>query len=238
MSAIDDAINAAKAQAASAQQGVATASGDVAGQVPAAVAPNVTALPTAQNKLSADDMLTGSFSVDAFAKVSEDGIKINESALIEKLLVSINLSEVYYYFAVKYGNPAVYKKTTNRQVATDGTPWQQVLQTASAVGGASFKGDYRAADVPMTLLVPAVDLKDKEAAPAGHRIGKSLSTTEWREWEGLLRAVKAAGLDPDGSVIQVAVGYKKRTSSTNTWGVLTFEFIGEYVDDSEAEEAA
>lgn len=220
-----DALSDAIAQAKAAAEAAAPATTAVA-----TVSQNNTAVANAPSgPLTADQMMSGSFSVDAFIKVTEDGIKIGDSALIESMKVTVDLSEAFYYYAVKYGNPAVYVKSQNRVVATDGvTPWAKVMETARQVDGGKFKGDYRSADVPFQVVEPVVDMKGKTVAEPGDRIGKSLSTTEWKEWEQFLRSVDKKGLDKNSAHVAVEIGHKtKKNNNGNTWGVLTFTLLGE-----------
>lgn len=188
--------------------------------------------------LSAAEMMQGSFNVDAFIKVSEDGIKVGEKPglITDPLRVAIDLSEVFYYFGVKYGDkPVVYEKTTNRVNSLTGKPWNDVLAMGARVDGAKFKGEYRSGDVPMVLLADAKDIKGNLIEAAGARLGKSLSTTEWKEWEALLRTVVKQGMSPETEAIEVEVGFKQRkNNSGQTWGVLTFKVLGAY----SAEQAA
>lgn len=137
--AIDTALAAAKEAKARAEAEAANTN------LPATTTAAAGVPATAQTPLSAESMMQGSFAVDAFVKVSEDGMKIGDKAgLIETMRVSIDLSEVFYYFGVKYGsNPAIYKKTQNKAMSLDGTPWSEVLATAARVDGAKFKGEYR-----------------------------------------------------------------------------------------------
>jgi hypothetical protein len=187
--------------------------------------------------LTADDMTGRSFSVDAFIKVSEDGIKIGDKpGLIESLDVKIDLAEVMYYFGIKYGkDPVTYEKTTDRVTTFSGKSWGQVLSDATRVEGSSFRGEYSAADVPFVLLSDAKDIKGAVVAEAGTRVGKSLSTTEWREWESLINQVKKLGMDHNREIITMKIGFKARSNQKNQkWGVLSFTCTGAYDDDQQA----
>jgi hypothetical protein len=221
--AIAEAIAAAKAQA-SATPPAQTETNVVAYKPPVGAPVTV---------LKAGDMMAGSFSVDAFMKVSEDGMKIGDKAglITDPFQAVIDLNDVFYYFAVKYGNnPAVYEKTTNRASSLSGKPWGDVLRTASQVDGPKFKGEYRSADVPVVLLQDVRDIKGTVVAETGMRIGKSLSTTEWREFEQLLRSAAKSGINADNGQITVEIGFKARKNASNTWGVLTFTLVGEVAE--------
>jgi hypothetical protein len=178
--------------------------------------------------LKTSEMMVGSFSVDAYIKVSKDGMTIGDSAIIlDAFQAAIDMGEVFNYFGVKFGNPAVYEKTTNKQVSLSGKSWAQVLQTATQVDGAKFRGDYRSADVPFTLLQDVKDIKGVVVATKGQRIGKSLSTTEWKEWELFVKTLQRLGHDVDTVLADLEVCFKARSNAQNKWGVLTFLFKGE-----------
>jgi hypothetical protein len=168
-------------------------------------------------------------------------MKIGESALItDPIAMRLDMSEVCYYWAIKFGNPARYEKTTNKQTTFTGKAWNEACREAVQVDGVKFKGDYRSADVPFVVLKDFMDIKKAlvAKAPAGARIGKSLSTTEWKEFQTLLQAVTKAGLNVDTAVIDLLVHFKERTNNNgNKWGVLTFELIGEAAP-ADAEQAA
>ena len=205
---------------------------------PAEQAPSTNVVPyVAARKnivLSAGDMMTGSFNVDVFAKVTADGIKIGDKGglITDPFDAVIDLSEAYYYWGVKYGNPAVYQKTTNQVTSLTGQPWGQILATGAQVDGAKFKGVYRSGDIPFTLIKDVKDLKGNVVAEAGTRVGKSLSTTEWKEYEGFLRSVAKAGLSVDNTTVVLKVSSKSRKNPAgNSWGVLTFTLVGELVTD-------
>ena len=230
--AIKAAIEAAAAKATEAQPAQVAAAVPVVASAPGSNLVQYKA-PTPP---SAADMMTGSFSVDAYLKVSEHGMTVDGSGLItDPFRVVVDLSETFYYYAVKYGNPAIYKKSLDQVRATDGTPWQDVKATALRVDSSQkFKGDYRSGDIPMVLLSALKDVKGTaiEKAVPGTRVGKSLSTTEWREWEQMLRSIQKKGINLDTAWIEVEVGFKKRTNAaSNTWGVLTFTFVKEVVED-------
>lgn len=183
--------------------------------------------------------LSGSFSVDQFFKVNEDGIKIGQSALIpqEAIRVRLDLSAVQNIRVIRYGNPAQYVKSIDGVVSTTGEPWAKVFQKAKATDGDRFRGDYASADIPMEALVDVKDMKGNLAAREGDLIGKSLSTTEWREWEKFLRTLMRSGVDIDNDTVIVDIGYKARTNNNgNTWGVLTYTFVAR--DEDYEEEVA
>ena len=221
--AIQTAIEAAKGAAAS----TPTAANANAAQALATTAPSRAA------PLSAADMMTGSFSVDAFLKVTEDGIKIGDKAglITESFEVVIDLSTAFYYYAMKYGNPASYEKTQDQVRSLSGKPWPELLAQAVRVDGDKFKGSYRSGDIAMKLLTDVKDFKGALVETAGTVVGKSLSTTEWKEWEAFLRSVMKAGLNADTAEVRAVVTSKqKKNNAGNIWGIISFQFAGEYLE--------
>lgn len=213
-SQIDDMLNQAANRAA-----------DVS--VPATIAQG--GLPTARTAApapSAEDFLRSGMTVDNWLKVSEDGLKIKTdagSALLETLKVSIDMSEVAFTKAIKYGNPPTYHKTLDGVICADGeTLWQDALEEAARFG----QKPYSSADIPMTLLEPVA----KAGMEAGQRIGYSLSTTNKDAFARFLRQITGEGIG--SAVIDVTLGYEARSNKNNqTWGIVLFNSNGEYNPD-------
>ncbi|WP_419902164.1 hypothetical protein [Kiloniella sp.] len=172
--------------------------------------------------LGMDDFMTGGISVDHWIKPSEFGIALAKGKLTETLLVKINLAEVQYCEAIKYGNPATYHKTYDRITTADGITWHQAIANAKAVDGDKAR-PYASADIPM-VLDQEVDVEHMEA---GQLLGYSLSTTNRNNWQSFIRSITNAGLDPKGSFVKVELGNEVRNKGQNTWGLLTFKLIEE-----------
>lgn len=218
---IDDMLN----QAADAAQNVAATNTSIVtsnGNVPATHAP--VAAP------SQDDFLRSGMTVDNWLKVSEDGLKIkvdNDTALLDTLKVSIDMSEVAYTKAIKFGNPPTYHKTFDGIICADGsTLWTDALEQASRFN----QRPYSSADIPMTLEEPVVGKGGKVLMEAGQRIGYSLSTTNKDAFAKLVRQATTDGLST--ATLDVTLGYEAKSNKNNqNWGIVTFAYEGEKAPD-------
>lgn len=221
MSAIDDAI--AQAQAAAAQAAAATTTAVAV----AAPAGGAVAAVTPGKPLSMETLSTGSINVDQWIKVKEFGILIGDNkALLDTLKVSIDMTDGRGFVpkkSIKAGNPAQYWSTTDGVTCPGVGTWDQACAKARALDPKAR--EYRAVDLPMTLLEPAI-AKGVEIAKAGTILGHSTSTTNWGNWEQFYKDVANAGLM--GKVVELELGFEARTNkNNNTWGVLTFKLVGE-----------
>lgn len=243
LTAVQQAI--AAAAAAQASQSAATAA-----PAPAAAAAPGTAVATtstgavttavAAPKMSMEDAMGSSLSVDAWMKVSEDGIKIGESPVLidgDPIHVVINMTDGIGFVvknAIKGGNPAQYAYTQDNVTATTGGSWEAAQAKIRSLPGASGASPYRAVDLPMRvpkdIVVSVLNKATKQpedvvVCPAGKTLGHTTSTTNWKAWELLYREVSSKGYM--GQEILVNVGYEKRKNAGgNTWGTLTFQLIG------------
>lgn len=184
-------------------------------------------LPTARTAApSAEDFLRSGMTVENWLKVSEDGLKIkveNDTALLDKLAVSIDMSEVAFTKAIKYGNPPTYHKTYDGVVCADGqTLWTDALEEASRFS----QKPYNSADIPMTLEEDVVGKGGKVLMTKGQRIGYSLSTTNKDAFAKFMRSITDAGIAT--AVIDTTLGYEAKSNKNNqNWGIVTFESNGE-----------
>lgn len=211
-------IDAAIAQASAAAANIPAQNAGVG----TAVAPAQTtavAAPAAGTPMGLADAMAGMQVVDNYLKVSELGLQIGgKKGVVEEILVTIDMSEVAYSEAIKFGNPAVYEKTYDRVIAASGKPWAQAIVDAQKVDPKARP--YRSADIAMTL-VDDVTLT-KETVEADTVLGHSLSTTGFKAFASLVKQLQKAGIDPTTATIKVTVGYTERSSNGNTWGILDF----------------
>ncbi len=214
MNNIDAAISQATAAAANIPQENANQNGGAV----ATVSPNQGAV-TAGRPMGLDDAMAGTVVVDEWLKVNEHGLQIGaKKPLLEEVRVTIDLSEVSYNETVKYGNPATYRKTYDRVMASDGATWAQALSEARSVDPKARP--YKSADIQFTL-VDDVKLKD-ETVNAGTVLGHSFSTTGFRSFAKLVKQMTKDGADPSSDRIEVTVGYLEQSGNGNTWGILDF----------------
>lgn len=194
-----------------------------------AVATRPANAPAAYRPPSLDDLDNRGMTVDHWLKVSEDGLKIkveNDTARLDELKVSIDMTEVTPATVIKYGQPPVYHKTYDGVICADGrTLWQDALAEAARYN----QKPYPSADVPMTLEEDVV-AKGKTIAKAGERLGYSLSTTNREAYSKFQKQVNAEELRE--SVVEVNLGYQaKENKNKQTWGIVTFDLVGEKAPD-------
>lgn len=222
MSAINDAI--AKAQAA------ANAAAGQQTSTAVALSPDtssaVATVPTPGKALSMETLATGSINVDQWVKVKEFGLLIGDNkALIDTMKVSINMVDGRGFvpkLSIKAGNPAQYWSTTDGTTCPGVGTWEQAQQKALSLDPKARS--YRAVDLPMTLLEPAIS-KGVEIAKVGTILGHTTSTTNWKNWEQFYKDVADAGLM--GQTVEVELGFEAKTNkNNNTWGVITFKLLG------------
>lgn len=212
MNNIDAAISQASQAAANIPQDNANANG---AQVPA-TAQTGTAV---GRPMGLADAMAGAVVVDEWLKVSEHGLQIgNKKPVLEEIRVRFDMSEVAFTEAVKYGNPATYRKTSDRVMTHDGATWAQALAEARAVDPKARP--YKSADIQLELL-DDIKLKDETVA-AGTVLGHGFSTTGFRSFAKLVKQMTKDGADPSSDVIEVTVGYLEQNGNGNTWGILDF----------------
>ena len=175
---------------------------------------------------SAEDFLRSGMTVENWLKVSEDGLKIkveNETALLDNLKVSIDMPEVAFTKAIKYGNPPVYHKTFDGILCADGsTLWTDALEEAARFN----QRPYSSADIPMTLEEDVLGKGGKVLMTKGQRIGYSLSTTNKDAFAKFYKAVAEQNLTT--AVVEVNLGYEAKSNKNNqNWGIVTFDSQGE-----------
>lgn len=214
MSAIDDAIKAAKEAAANAPAeasnvpSTANQSGAVAAQRGA--------------PLSVDDLLTGSLSVSAWLKVNEYGLSVgNDRTLFDTIPVILNMAEIQYCYSIRFGNPAQYAKTYDRVTDVRGGSWLNTVQNAQRIDPKA--NEFRSADIPFRL---AKDLVSKDGKTvilaAGESIGHSLSITGWAAFQDLINKLKQEGIDYKNATLEIDLGFTVKTNAKGTWGILAF----------------
>lgn len=223
MSAIDDAVAAAKAAKAAAE--AATSNTAVAHVHGGAVA--APAAPAA--KLNMDTVSAGQMAVDAWIKVKEFGLLIGDSSILfQDCLCSIDMTDGSGFVvkkAIKAGNPAQYWYTTDGVTCSQGGSWDAAVQKAKSMDPKAY--EYRCVDLPFTLLE---DIKVKEKggekvlATAGQKLGHTTSTTNWKNWEAFFGECKDKELLKEPVVVRLTA--EPRNNGTNKWGVIAFELVG------------
>lgn len=219
MDPIAQAVEAAKAAAANQAATV--------GQAVAVVNENtaVAVMPVAGAKASMEDLMNGAMVVDGWLKISPDGFKAGEgSKIFDSFEFIINMVEGDGFTAqtsAKFGSsPVSYIKTYDKD-----------LSNARTVDGKSWTAELaRAAQIdPRVNPYPSADLifkmtKDTGTMKAGQLVGYSLSTTNFKHWVKLYRAVKEAGL-MGGPIIAKAT-HIAVSKKGNNWGEFDLQLIG------------
>ena len=172
--------------------------------------------------LGLDDMLSGAITVDAWIKVTEHGLTIGtDRTLFDSIPVTLDMKAVAYCYSVRFGNPAQYEKTYDRNVSTKGQAWSQVLTKAQQVDEKA--SEFRSADLPFTLREDLKNKKGDVVIAAGSSLGHSLSVTGWKAFQDFVTALQKANIDPRSAEVDLDLGFEVRTNSKGTWGVLNFE---------------
>lgn len=169
--------------------------------------------------------------VDAWLKVRESGIFINNEEPVDSILVSIDLkNDVIPCRVIKYGVPAFYSKTyddkTVHGTQTDRT-WKQLLsdiKKSKAYGNAM---PYKSYDLAVTELIPKKCglFKTKTEYFQGLRFGHALSTSGVTNFDEFLEDARENRLDTSIVVVKITREIKTSTAG-HTWGVLNFELKG------------
>lgn len=174
--------------------------------------------------LGLDDMLSGGVAVDHWLKVTADGLKIGDKTKpLDTIEVFVDLAEVAYSFQVKYqlNGQAVYHRTYNRQTDSQGGLWIETMRKAQQIDPKAY--EYRSAEIPLVAGV-AIQAKDgTNAAEAGERLGLTLSTTGWKQYQTFVRELARKGIDAKTATLKLTLGYETKTKpGVQPWGVPTF----------------
>jgi hypothetical protein len=212
LTSIADAIAQAKSQANS---------------VPAAVVENVAAPSIVPGRrLTMADLGAQSVTVDNWLQVTEHGIQVAKSAdLLDSIDVEIDMNEIVLCYMVRYGKkPPNYRKSYDG-VTTVGSskPWEVTIREAQTFDP-ECRGQYSAAEIPMTLTGDLNLPKEKKVIEAGTRTGYTTSVTAFAEFQRFYNEVERADLM--GQKVLVKVGFKKKTGNGNNWGVITYTLVG------------
>lgn len=169
------------------------------------------------------DLTLGSMNVDGYLKVKEHGLLIDSKPnLVEKIKVSIDMNEVFPFVGVRFGNPVQYLKTYDNVNCASGGTWSAALAKAQLADPNCRP--YTGADICMTLLEDAKDLKGVVVSETGVRLGHSTSITNKPAFGDFIKQVDAAGLM--GQVVEAEITFKAMTNKNGqTWGILIFTLL-------------
>jgi hypothetical protein len=175
--------------------------------------------------LGLDDMLGGGVSVDHWLKVTPYGLTIGDKTMpMAKLEAFIDMAEIAYSFQVKYSlnGKAVYHRTYDRVLDAQGGSWAETIRKAQQIDPKAY--EYRSAEIPATITA---DVKNKDgsavAAVAGDRVGLTLSTTGWKQFQAFVKDLARKNVDPKSAVIKLTLGFQTMSKpGVQDWGVPTF----------------
>ena len=178
-------------------------------------------------EMTMDKFMEMGLAVDAWLKPDFQGMTIGDSPIaVVSIDVEIDMTEKRGFTliqAIRYGqDPVRYDYTTDNQTSKDGLPWFNVLSAAYAVDPSVQP--YRAAQIPMTVVADAVNLKNEVVAKVGTRLGYTTSVTGWSAFESLYRDCQRAGWI--GQKVIVRLTNEGKVKGTNKWGIVKFELLG------------
>lgn len=178
-------------------------------------------------EMTMDKFMELGLAVDAWLKPDFQGMTIGDSPIaVVHVDVEIDMTEKRGFTliqAIRYGeNPVRYDYTTDNQNSRDGLPWFQVLTAAYAVDPSVQP--YRAAQIPMTVVSDAVNLKNEIVAKVGTRLGYTTSVTGWSAFESLYRECQRNNWI--GQKVIVRLTNEGKVKGTNKWGIIRFELLG------------
>jgi len=175
-------------------------------------------VPRLVTSLTMEEVAMGSMINDEWLKVKPFGLLIGASSnlITEGIIVEMNFARNVACFAIKAGNPAIYKKTYGGGLCVDGASWEDTIQQLQAIDPRARP--YRSADIIMTVLENNGDARE------GMVLGHSLSTTNWGAYLKFYNACRQKNLmDQD---IKVRISHARQTNKAgNEWGILDFELL-------------
>jgi hypothetical protein len=195
--------------------------------VPVAPLAPVASMPSFSMDLDSFLTPTG-MEVASYLQVKDAGIKLSKDwgGYIDGFEAEIDLTEVAYFMGVRkeVGSTVTYAKSYNGQTTTKGEPFMAVVAQFQQES-AKNADPYRGADVPMTLVGPAVDPKNaKNTFAAGDRVGLSTSITGFKPWASFHKKLKDAG--QGNARIKVKVVHSpRRNAAGQDYGVCEFELL-------------
>lgn len=172
--------------------------------------------------LQLEEMIAG-MSVDAYIKLKHEGIYLKDDPTpFQELKVRIRGSEIAPHKAVRFGNPAIYKKTFNGQTEfRTGKPWVEVVAEAQRADP-RCTGDYDAFDLPFHVVSDIVSMMPgaKLLVPAGAVVGYSTAITAAKDVKAFVKSViLPAGKD---TLLEGTIKLKKMANEKGKWGILDF----------------
>lgn len=190
----------------------------------AIVAQNQNTAPVAANSggnPSMADLMSNTSSVDAYLKLTEDGVKLGEDPkLHEELTLLMDLGKAERFHQITYGNPATYAKSRDLVTDTSGRPWSDVLQLAAKVDPKARP--YMTANLVFEVIE---DIQGKNGVtPEGTEIGYTLPFMGVKEFTKMLKSLAAQGHDiEDGSFYVTVSAVGASNAKGNKYAKIQFK---------------
>lgn len=220
MTNLDLVISQANERAAT----MATSADDTTIQVPAAPAPSYAAMPMSmEDAVESTGLISGSI---PYLKVNEFGLRIGSAKkFVPAFDAVIDMTDGEGFVTkttMRYGqNPAKYVSTYDGEISDKGSPWLIEMQRAKQIS--PDLDPYMSADILLTL---PNGLKGEDSdIKAGEQLAFVPSKSNFLNWRDFYITAKKAGLI--GKKVLVKIDFEDITHNGNTWGVVTFELLGE-----------
>lgn len=204
-----------------------------AGALPAAapsVSASVPALPTGGRPVSMREMIAeGGMTVKAYVRPQAAGFLIGKdtTTYVGEIAVEFKLSDAKPFYGLRYGDPAVYKRSIDRLVETKSKrSWAEVIAEATRIDP-KCKGDYRGVDIPFTVLETVTPKKGGDALISeGEKLGWTSSVTNFNEFQGFIepyfKLMDLGQIGEDAVVRGKIVNEQRTKAGVQPWGALTF----------------
>lgn len=197
-------------------------------QTPAVYQPQASAPVAPARPVSMMEMLAeGGMSVKAYMKVDKPGFTIGSDTSVyhKEFPVEFRLGDAKPFYGIRYGNPAKYLRSIDRVTETRSRrPWTAALEEAQRLDP-KCKGDYRAVEIPFTVLADIQDDKKKVLVEAGEAIGWTSSITNWKPFEEFIKPYfvqLGAGQITEDTILRGKIVHQQGKSDANVWGLVTF----------------
>lgn len=194
---------------------------------PAAPTAVATAAPTRPVSMREMVQETG-VRADAYLKVTPAGFQIGKDikTYLDEIPVEFKLSSAKPFYGLRYGNPARYERSYDRQYnAKTKQPWADTVAMGTRLDP-RCTGDYPAIDLAFTVLE---DIKAKDGSvllAAGKTLLWTSSITNWAEWSSFVEPIytlQDAGVIPGDPLMRGKIVHAQKSKDSNTWGAVTLQ---------------
>lgn len=165
---------------------------------------------------------------DAYLKVTAAGFNVGKDTktFFEELPVEFRIGAAKPFYGLRYGNPAKYERSYDRQYnARSKKDWSACVAEAARLDP-RCTGDYPAVDL---LMVVTEDIKGKDGSvllEKGKTLGWTSSVTNWGEWVAFIEPIYAlqdAGIIVGDPMVRGKIVHAQKSKEGNTWGAVNFD---------------